>query len=142
MGNAPLKIIFLDTYLNGIQIIENCNEDNNIYLAYISDEKIPDDYFLSNDEKIKLYISKINNDYEPFTCQFQYACVASEPEFEEFNLYPDMRKDTGTDSSDKEDNYFEQKKYIGKYSLYNIFFENKMKTDCNNSHCELCSEDD
>ena len=54
----------------------------------------------------------------------------------------DLYKNKKYLGNNKEDNYFEQKRYIGKYSLYNIFFEKKLKTDCNNSHCELCSEDD
>ena len=132
--------IFGYTY-SGIQIIKNCNDETDIYLSFLSGEKIYNDYFLKNNEMIKLYIPK-KNIYNSFKCQFKYACVVTEPEYEEYNNYTDSINDTSIDISFKEKNFFEmlKKNYVGKYSLYNIFLKNDLSENCHN-YCELCYKD-
>ena len=129
---------------SGIQIIENCNEEKDIYLTSLSDEKIINDYYLQEGEQIKLFVPK-KSVYDLFVCKFRYACVVSEPEFENYNQYPDKYIDTGIDSlNNNEKIYFEDIKtnYIGKYSFYNISLEDKLKDNCENNHCEICYEDE
>ena len=122
---------------SGIEIIENCLELENIYLADLNDEKIISNYFLSKNDKVKLIIPK-KDIYETFTCKFQYASVLSEPEFSEYNKYPIEYIDTG--KTDKEDEFFEnnKKKYIGRYSYYEIFSNYKLTEISCGENCELC----
>ena len=132
--NAQLTIennIFGYTY-SGIQIIENCKGLKNIYLSNLDNEKINDDYFLPKGQNIKLIIPK-SDIYNPFTCQFKYASVLSEPDFEEFQKYPIEILDNG-----KYENYFQKKYYIGRNSLYKIYLENKLTQINCDDNCELC----
>ena len=132
--NGQLTIennIFGYTY-SGIQIIENCKGLKNIYLSTLDNEKINDNYFLPKSQNIKLIIPK-SDIYNPFTCQLKYASVLSEPDFEEFKKYPIEILDNGN-----YENYFQKKYYIGRYSLYKIYLENKLtQIDCDDN-CELC----
>jgi len=132
--NGQLTIennIFGYTY-SGIQIIENCKGLKNIYLSTLDNEKINDNYFLPKSQNIKLIIPK-SDIYNPFTCQLKYASVLSEPDFEEFKKYPIEILDNGN-----YENYFQKNYYIGRYSLYKIYLENKLtQIDCDDS-CELC----
>ena len=121
---------------SGIQIIENCNELEDIYLANLNNEKINYNYFLPQKEKIKLVIPK-NDVYEPFTCKIKYAAVVTEPEYSEYNKYPIKINKIG--ESDDEEDYFSRKNYIGKYSFYNIILKDKLtETNCENINCDLC----
>ena len=132
--NAKLTIennIFGYTY-SGIKIIENCKGLKNIYLSSLDNKKINDDYFLPKGKYIKLIIPK-SDIYSPFTCQLKYASVLSEPDFEEFQKYPIEILDNGN-----YENYFRKNYYIGRYSLYKIYLENKLtQIDCDDN-CELC----
>ena len=117
---------------SGIQIIENCKGLDNIFLSNLDNKKINDNYFLPKDQKIKLIIPK-SDIYNPFTCQFKYASVLSEPDFEEFQKYPTEILDDGNYK-----NFFQKNYYIGRYSLYKIYLENKLtQIDCDDN-CELC----
>ena len=122
---------------SGIEIIENCLELKDIYLADLNDEKIISNYFLSKNDKIKLIIPK-KDTYEQFKCKFQYASVLTEPEFSEYNKYPIEYNDTG--GTNKEDKFFEdnKKNYIGRYSYYEIVLSSELtEIDCG-INCELC----
>ena len=127
---------------SGIQIIENCNGLEDIYLAKLDNEKIIKDYFLTQKEKIKLIIPK-KNIYEKFTCKFKYAVVVTEPDYSEYIKYPIKIKDNG--EIEKEENFFDKNKknYIGKYSSYNLNLSIKLtEINCNDIKCGLCHFDD
>ncbi len=121
---------------SGIQIITNCIDLENIYLADLENNKINDNFFLSKDNIIKLYIPK-NDIYEPFTCKFKYAIVVTEPEYSEYNKYPIEFLDTGV--GQKEKNFFDnnKKRYIGRYSFYYLKLKEKLTEKCD-IYCELC----
>ena len=121
---------------SGVQIIENCDELKDIYLANLDNEHI-DNYFLPQKEKIKLIIPK-QNSYEPFICKIKYACVVTEPEYSEYKNYPQEIIDTG--ETNKEEQFYEsqKKKYIGKYSFYNLNLKYKLTAiNCENN-CDFC----
>ena len=121
---------------SGIQIIENCDELKDIYLANLYNEKIYENYFLPQKEKVKLIIPK-NDVYEPFTCKIKYAVVVTEPEYSEYNKYPIRINNIG--ESDNEEDFFYKKNYIGKYSFYNIILKDKLtEINCENNNCDLC----
>ena len=121
---------------SGVQIIENCDELKDIYLANLGNEYI-NNYFLPKNEKIKLIIPRQDN-YEPFICKIKYASVVTDPEYSEYKNYPIEIIDTG--ETNKEDKFYEnqRKNYIGRYSFYNLKLKYKLtEIDCENN-CELC----
>ena len=129
---------------SGIKINGNCKDLENIYLADLNDNQILSNYYLSKNDSIKLIIPRKEN-YNSFTCKFDYAIVVSEPEFEKFNLYPVEYLDTGNEH--KEEEFFENQKtnYTGKYNIYELILEYDLtETNCG-KNCELCKsnqEDD
>ena len=122
---------------SGIQIITNCIDLENIYLADLDNKKINDNFYLSMNNKIKLYIPK-NDIYEPFTCRFKYAVVVTEPEYSEYNKYPIDVIDSGTNQN--EENFFDDNKrrYVGRYSFYNLTLDKKLTENCD-IECEICN---
>ena len=126
---------------SGIQIIENCFDLDNIYLAELNDKKINKSYFLPEKEKIKIIIPKQNN-YFPFICQFKYACVVTEPEYSEFNKYPNEVYDTS--QANIEYGYFltHKKNYIGRYSYFNLSLNFELTEINCIKKCELCYSND
>ena len=122
---------------SGVEIIENCLEgEEDLYLADLNNEKIIADYFVPKKEKIKLIIPK-KNSYSPFTCNFIYASVVTEPEFSEYNKYPKEFTDTGNEENFYENN---KKNYVGRYSNYKLISNSELKVDCE-ENCELCYTD-
>ena len=122
---------------SGIEIIENCLEgEEDLYLADLNNEKIISDYFVPKKEKIKLIIPK-KNSYAPFTCNFIYAAVVSEPEFSEYNKYPKEFIDTGNEENFYKNN---KKNYVGRYSNYKLISKSELMVDCE-ENCELCYTD-
>ena len=122
----------------GVQIIENCNELDDIFLANLDNEKISNNYFLPQNEKVKLFIPK-NDQYYPFICKVKYAVVVTEPDNLEYNKYPIEIIDTG--KTEKEESFFEnnKKKYIGRYSFYYLSLRYRLtEINCTDTNCELC----
>ena len=121
----------------GIQFIENANDNDDIYLSTLSNDKIIKNRLIKVNEKVKIFMPKNdNNDYEPFIYQFKYACAVTEPSYEEFNNYADNTNG----NSETEYNYFQNHKtnYIGKYSFFDIILENTLTENCNIKYCKLC----
>ena len=126
---------------SGIEFIDtNCSDLNDIYLTTENNEYITSFYFLEKNKTIKLVIPKSDN-YNTFTCKFRYACTVSEPEYSEFNKYPEKINFTG--GVNEENLYFESQKtnYLGKYSYYSLYLDKQLtEKDCE-ENCELCSSD-
>ena len=119
---------------SGIQIIENCNLLEEIYLVDSKNKRITN-YFLSKNEKIKLFIKK-NKIYSPFVCKFKYASVVSEPGYLEYNKYPIRINYIGENIEEK---HFETHNYIGKYNYYNIELTSELKEENCEDNCALCN---
>ena len=120
---------------SGIQIIENCNDLEDIYLVDSNNERIAN-YFLSENEEIKLFIPK-NDIYSPFICTLKYASVVSEPEYLEYNKYPIKINYIGEDNKEEEFFDTQKKNYIGKYNYYNIKLSSELSENCEDD-CALC----
>ena len=125
---------------SGIEIIENCDCEEGIYLADSNNEKIISDYFLPKNEKIKIVLPKKDN-YAPFNCKFKYASVVTEPKLSEFNIYPNSYYDFGT----KEEEFFDNLKtnYVGKHNNYYIELSYDLtKFNCEDKNCDYCYLED
>ena len=126
---------------SGIKFIDNnCSDSNGIYFTTENNESIEPLYFLEKNKTIKLVIPK-SDIYNTFTCNFRYACIVSEPEYSEFNKYPEKINFTG--EVNDEIKYFDSQKtnYVGKYSYYSLYLDEVLtEKDCE-ENCELCSSD-
>jgi hypothetical protein len=125
----------------GIKFIENSNVNDNIYLSSLSNKKITKDDLIKSNEVVKIIAPLINNtECQSFEYKFKYACVVTEPDYEEFNSYTVSKIENGPDSSVLEKDYFGIYKthYIGKYSIYNIILEETLTENCNIKYCKLC----
>ena len=126
---------------SGIEFIEDkCSGLNDIYFTTEKNETITQFYFLEKNKTIKLVIPKSDN-YNTFTCKFRYACTVSEPEYSEFNNYPEKINFTG--EVNEEELYFESQKtnYLGKYSNYSLYLDKQLTEKGCEENCELCSSD-
>ncbi len=126
---------------SGIEFIDTkCADLNDIYLTKENGEDITQFYFLEKNKTIKLVIPKSDN-YNTFTCKFRYACTVSEPEYSEFNKYPENINFTG--GANEEEKYFESQKtnYLGKYSYYSLYLDEQLTGKGCEENCELCSFD-
>ena len=123
---------------SGIQIIENCDYLEDIYLIDSNNERIANN-FLSENEEIKLFIPR-SETYFPFTCTIKYASVVIEPEYLEYNKYPIEIKYIG-DENIKEEDFFEsqRKKYIGKYNYYHLILNSELSEINCEDNCDLCT---
>ena len=125
---------------SGIEIVGNCLDSENIYLADLNNERIVSNYFLPKNESIKLIIPK-SNTYEPFSCRFKYSVVVTEPEFSKFNNYTSFYFDSGNAAQDQLEEVFYDKiknNYAGKSNIFTLFI-NKTLTEVNcETNCELC----
>ena len=153
-NNNDIKIYNLSVEINGEFLMENnifgyiytgiefidtkCSDLNEIYFTTENNENITSFYFLEKNKTIKLIIPK-NDTYNIFTCKFRYACTVSEPEYSEFNKYPEKINFTG--EINEEELYFDSQKtnYLGKYSYYSLYLDKELtEKDCEDN-CELCS---
>ena len=140
-GNFIMENNIFGYIYSGIKFIDtNCVDLNDIYLTKENNENITQFYFLEKNKTIKLVIPKRDN-YNTFACTFRYACTVSEPEYSEFNKYPEKTNFTG--GTNEEEKYFESQKtnYLGKYSYYSLYLDKKLtEKDCE-ENCELCLYD-
>jgi len=126
---------------SGIIYIDNkCIDLNDTYFTTEKNENIEPFYFLEKNKRIKVVIPKRDN-YSIFTCRFRYACTVTEPEYEEFNKYPE--KINFTDEINEEEKYFNSQKtnYTGKYSYYYLYLDKELTEKGCEENCELCSSD-
>ena len=121
----------------GIEIVDNCKDLTDIYLATLDNEKIENTFFLEKNTKIKLNIPG-NSLYNAFSCQFKYSCIFTEPEYEEFNNYPEKIIYSGGDNEEVSHFNNQKTKYLGKYSNYILNQVNQLTTENCEENCELC----
>ena len=124
-------------YINiGIHLYYECNAQNKIYLNDDSDSLITINSILeaNGTTNITLNIEQ-NSIYYPFTCEIIYYCIATEPDYENYNKYNEI-----IGENDEEDKYYESQKqnYTGRYSNYTISLKNKLTEENCKDNCELC----
>ena len=147
IDNITLRVKNLCTIENNIfgyilteLIIIQIYKTSNHYLYKLNNfEEISENMHLTMDQILKLKIEKNNNGfYDTFLYGIKYSCLATEPEFEEYNKYTIDYKDTGT--SQKEDDFFDSLKsiYYGRYTYYNFSLDIKLIDEGCDRQCELC----
>jgi len=90
---------------------------------------------LNKNEKIKIKFE--NNTYNKSEYRLEYSYIVTEPEYKEFEKYPN--NNCTTYGNDNEDIFNAQKqKYIGKSIYYDIILSEDLSIDCKNLSCALC----
>ena len=123
--------------LTGIKIIEITK--NNGYLSFLDGTNLVTDITIDISQILKLNIVKldeINNLYSEFTYKIKYVCLATEPDYNEYNKYTISFKDTGG----TEQTVFNSLKqtYMGRYSYHSFSLDQQLiEKGCDNK-CELC----
>ena len=124
----------MDIFFSGILIknFEGCENIN--FFSSSKDTIIKLIYTLEKDENVIVTLNY--TDYDKFNCKIEYSYEATEPDYEEFDKYPNIINTSYGD--DKE--IFDQlkQKYVGRTSYYNLFLSEKLTYDCIDNNCGLC----
>ena len=119
-----------------IQNLTITSENINLY-AFNQNKLIGIKDKLNRGEKIKINYINIKNEFEPFIINIEYAFIVTEPEYAEYEKYPEtIDTKYGNDNKD----YFNNNKelYIGKTLYYILDLNESLKNDCEKSECQLC----
>ena len=105
------------------------------YISNKTNQTIKKDDILNKDESI--IFDFINEEYEIKNCTILYNSIITEPDYEEYNKYPNyiLNKD-----DENEKNNFENILYEGKLGYFNIIFNQSITKNCGeeNINCDLC----
>ena len=113
-----------------IKAIHNCN---NIKLVSSNKKSvITPDYELEKNEDI--YVT-FNNNYN-FNCSIEYIYEITEPDYEEFEKYPEKIDISYGNDNETIFNDFKNT-YSGRLSYYNLFLNDTLTKNCSNN-CRLC----
>ena len=115
-----------------IKKISGC-EDYKFYLSTNEEVEIKEGENLEGDEKIKIKY-KGNDNFFPILsgCQIEYSFIATEPDLNIYDLYPEIKE--GEDDL----GFFERQNYTGRLSYYNIKLTKELSHTCQDINCDLC----
>ena len=121
--------------IDGIKIysIDNCGIN---YVSNKTNKEINENYYLSKEENLQLNFSK--NEYQIQTCSIIFIPIITEPDFNEYNQYPNFILN---ESDANEQKNFTKTLYEGKYGNFNISISQELQTNCEeeeNNNCNLC----
>ena len=120
--------------IKGIKInnIDACNID---YISNKTKKAIKNGDILSKNEIVEMILK--SEEYEVINCAISYRLLITEPDYEEYNLYPHhiLNKE---DEIEKKN--FVKNTYEGKIGYFNIIFNQELTKNCgnSNSYCNLC----
>ena len=112
-----------------IKTIENC--DNIELISSTKNSSITIDYELEKEEDINITFK--NNDI--FNCSIGYLYEITEPDYEEFEKYPEKIDITYGNDNEIFNDF--KKTYSGRLSYYNLYLNDKLTNNCLND-CGLC----
>ena len=119
----------------GIKIysIDDCGIS---FISNETNETIKENDTLSKNENLKIIFTE--NEYQIKTCSIKYRAILTEPDYDEYNKYPNYI----LNNNDK--NYFAKSLYEGKVGKYNIVINQQLTTNCeeDNINCNLCLKND
>ena len=131
--NNIFGFIFLRAFIKNIT---GCGEYK-FFLSTNEEVEIQNGGNLEGDEKIKIKLIRPGIHPENFypllnDCQIEYSLIATEPDLDKYNNYPesiDGENDSG---------FFEKKSYTGRSSYYNIKLTKELSPNCEDINCDLC----
>ena len=119
--------------LNNVRIREilNCG-DYKFFLSTDEDIPILGYYNLNKDENIIIKYKGEGNVYPILNCIVKYSFIATEPDLNNYDIYPEIK--FGDEDNDE---LFEKFQYEGRVSNFAIKMNNILTSDCPNN-CDLC----
>ena len=118
----------------GIKIhnIDNCGID---FISNQTNNIIKNNDVLNNDEVLELRLEK--EEYGITTCTISFNLFITEPNFEEYNKYPNYIEKK---NNEKEKSEFIKHSYEGKIGYFNILINQGLTKNCGeeNPNCVLC----
>ena len=108
--------------------IDNCDI---IFKSSETNKTINENDELRENEKLNLFF--IGNEYERKDCLIKYRLIVTEPNYEEYNKYPNI-------ITNENDEYFTKEKYEGKVGNYKIIINEELTNKCQDENyiCDLC----
>ena len=124
--------------IDGIKIysIDNCGIN---FTSNIKNETIKNNDILKENEKLELILTK--DEYEKTNCTISYSLIITEPDYDEYNKYPNFILKEN-DVNEKKN--FTKYSYEGKVGYFNVFINQGLTKNCGieNSDCNLCLKND
>ena len=119
--------------LNNVRIREilNCG-DYKFFLSTDEDIPILGYYNLNKDENIIIKYKGEGNVYPILNCIVKYSFIATEPDLNNYDIYPEIK--FGDEDNEE---LFEKFQYEGRVSNFAIKMNNILTSDCPNN-CDLC----
>ena len=115
-----------------IKNIAGCG-DYKFYLSTNEEVEIKEGDYLEGNEKIKIKYKGQEKFFPSLSdCQIEYSFIATEPDLNNYDLYPEI-KDGESDS-----HFFEKQNYTGRLSYYNIKLTEELSPACQDVNCDLC----
>ena len=129
IDNNIFGYIIKEIKINNIDI---CNID---YISNIKNKAIKNGDILSKNEIVEMILK--NEEYEVINCTISHNLVITEPDYEEYNIYPNHILNKEDEIEQKN---FVKNTYEGKIGYFNIIFSQELTKNCghNNSYCNLC----
>ena len=132
-NNVTIDNNIFGLIIDGIKIysIDNCGI---IFISNITNQPIKNNDTIRENESLELIFTR--DEYEITNCVISYKLIITEPDYDEYNKYPNfiLKNDTN------EKNNFTKYSYEGKVGYFNIFINQNITKDCENSNCKLCSK--
>ena len=127
--NNIFGYVFLKT---SIKNITGCG-DYKFYLSTSEEVEIKEGDYLEGDEKMKIKY-KGSETFFPLLsdCQIEYAFVATEPDLNNYDMYPESKE------GDSDSLFFENHNYTGRSSYFNIKLTEELSPTCQDMNCDLC----
>ena len=112
--------------------IDNCGIN---FISNTTNKIIKENDYLSKNENLELIFTE--NEYQIQTCSIKFRPIITEPDYEEFNKYPNYIL---KESDINEQQNFEKILYEGKVGYYNISINKDLIINCDeeNINCNLC----
>ena len=117
-------------YKIGISTIIDCGQ----YKFFISNDErkeIQGTSFLNLDENIQIKYTGDGKIYPILNCIIQYYFIATEPDLNIYDIYPEIK------DGDNDINDFKKEYYEGRLTYFNIKLNRELTSDCPN-YCDIC----
>ena len=127
--NNIFGYVFLKTSINKIT---GCG-DYKFYLSTNEKVEIKEGENLEGDEKMIIKY-KGNDNFFPLLsdCQIEYSFIATEPDLNIYDLYPESKE------GENDTNFFKKENYMGRLSYFNIKLTKELSHTCQDINCDLC----
>jgi len=127
--NNIFGYVLLKTFIKNIR---GCGEYK-FYFSTDEEVEIKEGENLDGDEKIKIKYKGHENFFPLLSdCQIEYSFIASEPDLNNYDLYPEKKE------GENDSGFFAKNNYTGRSTYYNIKLTEELSPECEDTNCDLC----